>query len=884
MPRVRAYVKWIVLVLVLLVGIQAGLRYLFRSRQMRVYLIAHLEKSFGRRVDAHGFSMALLPFPEVEVDGVSIGEDPAFGQEYFLRADRLAAGVRWMSLLRGHFDFGTISLTRPSLILVRNMEGRWNLERWLPPAAQASNSGGAVYGPQPAQSANHLQKIEFDDGRINFKTGDEKRPFAFTGVSGSVEQTGPGRWELQLEAQPWRTGVALQSTGTLQVRGEVAGTSSRLQPAQIQVHWDKVSIADLFRMITGNDSGVRGEFALDGTASIGMPASGEPTNPGSWKFSIHARAGRIHRWDLIERSDNPSLSAKLDGVWDVPAGEARAETAVMDLPHSHFEGAASLKTAGMSEWNLRVKDAGVEAQDLLAWCRAFQPEIAEGVSTREFFKTRFSMHGRPMVWDDAEISSDGGELTLPGFATPIQIGAVQGNTAKSRFQVLPVRLSFDGTERENAVSAKAAKAKTSAGGVSTGQAAVEVRFQRDFSTGSQSFMANGRLSDAADLFKAASAIGRTLNAGWELTGAISGFFNREWSGRAGSGHWNGTYTLSKAKLQAAGMNLPLQLEDVRANWSDRSLNVNIVRADALGATWSGSINSSRDSSSSEPPFWGFQLRADHLDAANLDLWFGPRARPNWLQRLLPSLLAKSTSTAKPSELLRRISADGDLTADSLTVEKVKLMHPHAHIRFHDLHLDVEDVDAGWAGGAVRGNMNAVFSAPPQYEISADVERANLAQLPWGAHWADRWNGIASGKVHLTTSGVGRDTLLEQLAGNGQLSVKPLELRGWDVDASLDGTVPHIGSSRWLSGEGEFTVKDRAVQFDALQLDNPRERLSISGEFRFSQEMNLLFTRETPGDHRAKAAPVPREFLLVGPLEKPVATVQPVAAAQARKEE
>ena len=85
-----------------------------------------------------------------------------------------------------------------------------------------------------------------------------------------MEQVSSGRWQLQLEAQPWRSGVPLQSTGTLQVVGDVAGTSARLQPAQIRLHWEKVSLADLFRLVTGNDSGVRGQFALDGNASVGM--------------------------------------------------------------------------------------------------------------------------------------------------------------------------------------------------------------------------------------------------------------------------------------------------------------------------------------------------------------------------------------------------------------------------------------------------------------------------------------------------------------------------------------------------------------------------------------------------------------------------------------
>ena len=55
--------------------------------------------------------------------------------------------------------------------------------------------------------------------------------------------------------------------------------------------------------------------------------------------------------------------------------------------------------------------------------------------------------------------------------------------------------------------------------------------------------------------------------------------------------------------------------------------------------------------------WNFQLHADHLDAADLDRWMGPRARPGWLQRLLPSLLGASAVNSTATELLHRIDAE-----------------------------------------------------------------------------------------------------------------------------------------------------------------------------------------------------------------------------------
>src|SRR6266849_3842452 len=252
MHRVRKWGKAALALAGLVVAAQVGASWLARAPGVHHYLIAHLERAFGRSVEVRHFSVLLLPSPILDAEQVTIGEDSAFGNEY---------------LLRGHFEFGTLSLSRPSLILVRNNEGNWNLERWLPPAKSTLGSGSRFYGPQPQQTpSNRLQKIAIDDGRINFKMGDEKLPFAFLGVSGSIEQVAPGRWRLQLEAQPWRSGVTLQSTGTLLVRGDVAGTSARLQPAELHLQWDKVSLADLFRLFRGQDYGVRGIFALDATA------------------------------------------------------------------------------------------------------------------------------------------------------------------------------------------------------------------------------------------------------------------------------------------------------------------------------------------------------------------------------------------------------------------------------------------------------------------------------------------------------------------------------------------------------------------------------------------------------------------------------------------
>ncbi len=216
MSRLRKWWRPAALVVAIVIVSQVGVSLLVRTHRVHAYLVRHLERAFGRPVEVARFSVLLLPRPSLSAEEITVGEDPAFGNEYFLRAEHLSAGLRWMGFLRGRFEFGTLSLSRPSLNLVRNQEGRWNLERWLPPA-KINVPGGlpAVYNVARALGtpANHLTRIDIDDGRVNFKIIDEKLPFALTSVAGVVEQVAPGRWQLQLEAAPWRSGVALQTRG-----------------------------------------------------------------------------------------------------------------------------------------------------------------------------------------------------------------------------------------------------------------------------------------------------------------------------------------------------------------------------------------------------------------------------------------------------------------------------------------------------------------------------------------------------------------------------------------------------------------------------------------------------------------------------------------------
>ena len=871
-----------------LLAAQIGAFFFAGTRRVQGYLTAHLERAFGRPVEVKRFNLLLLPVPRFDAESVTIGEDPAFGNEYFLRAERLSANLSWTGFLHGRFEFGTLALSRPSLILVRNQEDRWNIERWLPPARNSlPDTSRPNTGSEPANPANRLHKIDFEDGRVNFKIISDKLAFAFTDVSGSVEQVSPGRWQLQISAQPWRSGVTLQSTGNVFVQGDLAGTSARLQPAEIHVHWDEVSLADLFRLIHGQDYGLRGAFALDAVAKSGAPADETSgiravLTPGDWGFSIQARASHIHRWDLTERSDNPGLNFNLLGRWNIAAGDVRADRVTIETAKSNLRGNAQFTNVGPRSLNVRIDSSGIQAADLLAWYRAFRPGVNDKVSVAGFLTGGITLSGWPLRVDSAAFSSAGGELLTPALGAPVRAGAVRGSLTGGKLTVEPVRLAYTPAatpERSSAIRSALAGKKRVGPAI---RSALDIGLVHDFNRHAGAMSVEGHVERVEDVLRVASDFGRTINHGWELSGSGTASLHFDWDRvEAPQGRWNGRLDVTQGRLQAAGLNQPLELRKVRLEWKDALRTAEIGRIEGFGALWSGRISQAGLPDADGNTRWNCQLHADHLDAAELDRWVGPRARPGWLQRLTASLLGGSTpTTPAASELLRRINASGEIRVDEFSMERVKLNNLRANGNLRDLHLQIASAEAQWSGGKIRGKGSAIFLPKPAYDLIAEIDRINLTQLPVPPRLADRFAGAASGTFHLTTAGVGRDELLQGLTGRGDMRFRNVEFLGWDVNASVADGKPQTGASHWSEGEATFSVRDRSVVLAGLKLQDGPELTFVKGTLSFGQDAELTIETSSGGapanSHSSDTGNVLR---ISGPLEVPHVSIEAVVARQ-----
>ncbi len=307
-------------------AVAAGISILIQHTRLKGRLTARISAALGRPVEVGSYDFTLWGGPALEAQSVSVAEDSRFGREYFLRAESISLRLRWRSLLGGHFVIDTLSLARPSLNLVLNDAGDWNLAEWLP-RPSAAFTAGAPY-PLPRSPALSFRRIEIDGGRINFKRGDDKLPFALIGVTGGADTDFSGRWRIDLTATPWRAAVPMQQAGVLHASGTVGGTSSRLRPAKLDISWSDASLSDVLRLARADDSGVRGTLA----ASINAATRDQDD---AWTIRARVQLSQLHRWDLALRPDNPSANVILESEWRPTGSSLDFTRVVLEAPRSN---------------------------------------------------------------------------------------------------------------------------------------------------------------------------------------------------------------------------------------------------------------------------------------------------------------------------------------------------------------------------------------------------------------------------------------------------------------------------------------------------------------------------------------------------------------------
>ena len=808
--------KWIFIfgVILWLAGIAFSL--VIQHSSLKARLTAHLSAAFGRPVEVGRYDLSFLSGPALEAESVTVGEDPRFGNEYFLRAESITVRLRWQSLLRGHLHLGTLSLANPRLNLVQNSEGDWNLAEWLPRPAVTGNAAASPAAPAPSPRALRFSRIEIEGGRIDFKRGEEKLPFSLVDVQGVVETESPGRWRLDLSASPFRGAVIVQQAGTLHLTGHVGGTSSRLRPAILKLSWTDASIPDVLRLLRNNDYGIRGFVSMVVEAH---------TEGYAWLVDGSAQLRQVHRWDLTARPDNPLLNVTARAEMNAEDSLLDFTTLSLDAPHSHADISGIIDWSGQgkpsgivaSPNELQLNSPGIDLGDLLGWIRAFRPDVASDIALHGFARMQMVLRGWPPWPVEGSVSLDGAELTGARLRVPVRLNAATAHYTRDGFNVSPLTLSFgssDGSLRMEFTS------KTKGRGPATTNLHI-----------------SGSIAHVRDLISTVGAFGWNLSRGWDLEGPLHG--DLRWQGGkypwlvdpVGSLEWGGE--AGTASLRTPFLNQPVEQIRASADWKAADRRIALASAKAFGAHWSGAF----DRSDAEPE-WKFALSADHSSAADLDRWLNPRWRENFLDRLLPFLNPHSPANAVPE----RLRAEGRISIDQFALAPITLRQLQGDLKIEGRRIELQNARGELYGGEAGGSFVADLESIPSYRADVNLAHADLASLtaPF-AGLAGRFAGAISGDLSLTARGGSRSDLVASLACQGAARVNAAEIRGMNLFESLRVSVVRSGVSNFREASAAFACGAGKISFQNLMLLGPGGEIDASGSADFAKNLDLRLT-------------------------------------------
>lgn len=222
----------------------------------RLRVAQGISDAIGRPVHIDNITLTMLPTPGLTLENFVVSEDPEFGAEPVMRANQVHVTLRLSSLWRRRLEASSISLTEPSVNIVRAENGHWNLQSLLMHASQVDAAPTA----QPkAGSAPRFPYIEATSARVNLKLGHEKTPFSLTDAEFALWLPNPDEWRLRMEAHPARTDTDASDTGLLRIEGSLkhADSFSHL-PIDLHGVWTKAQLGETSKLMTGSDAGLRG--------------------------------------------------------------------------------------------------------------------------------------------------------------------------------------------------------------------------------------------------------------------------------------------------------------------------------------------------------------------------------------------------------------------------------------------------------------------------------------------------------------------------------------------------------------------------------------------------------------------------------------------------
>jgi hypothetical protein len=819
---------WILFTALLLLTAALILPPLINMNRYQRRIAEAIGNSLGRRVHLSSVTLRLLPRPGLELSDFLVEEDPTFGAEPTLRAQSVDASIRLTSLWRGRLEIARISFDQPSLNLVRNNEGRWNIGAVL---LQASHIPNAPTAQRRAGSSPRFPYIEASNARVNFKIGNEKKPFSLFNADFAMWLANPDEWRLRLEAQPVRTDLDLDlsDTGLLRVEGSLHRASAIGEmPIDLQSEWSSAPLGQIARLLIGRDTDWRGNLEITGTIK------GNVFNP---QFKTRIRIAGIHRQEFAPREPF-NVDANCQGDYQHGSRSLVNLTCLWPIDNGHL-----LLTGSVPDTEYPKPSFHLHIQDV---------PTAFGLSALRLFRNGFASSTQvsgtiqgSLDYTKAPVESLSGNATINGLtvrtssmATPIVLPTLQFSTASAlsaqhrplRRKATPINAPLSLHLASASIPLGEEPPLTVSGDFNrenfslhfTGNASLEQLHPITANLGLLRNIASALASQGTavlDLTIRGPWIPPTVTLGGPARPAVT---------------TEGSLRLKNAKYQASFLPEPLEILSAQAAltperivWNPVSIIFHKIPA-TLSLTSPVPCNS-------PACIREFSLSMPQLDAAALQSsLMGGGEHGEFLQQILETF--GRTKIQWPA-------LNGTIRAAIFTLGALTLRDASCSLHIEGRHVQFTSVEAHALNGILEanGSMDATGRSP-HYSIDARLLHANTAGL--ATLWREPpLSGTITANTHLELAGYSTDELAQSAQGTFH----------WDWTQGMLTLVP-AALTHFDHWSADGTIKNRQFSLTDSQVVRGPIKQTVAGTISFDRHSDLTITNQEVRARVATATP------------------------------
>ena len=825
-----------------------------------------ISHAVGRPVDVGAVHLRLLP-PGFDLENLVIYEDPAFGAEPMVRAPEVTAVVRLTSLVRGRLDISRLELTEPSLNLVRRQDGRWN---WAALLERTARTPLAPTAKSKSEARPGFPYIEATSGRINFKAGAEKKPYALLNADFALWQESEDTWGARLQARPLRTDTSLSDTGLLQMNGTWQRASNlRETPLQFSLQWDGAQLGQLTKLISGNDKGWRGEVRLDATLT-GTPAA--------MKISTSSSIQNFHRYD-ISSAEGLRLAAHCEAQYSSVKGMLHEILCSSPVGSGMITLSGDAGLPATHKINLALKVESVPVSAVAQLVRRAKKDLPTDLVSVGSVEGNFALNeegmsplgiqGRGQI-RNLRVQSANTKVELAPANMPFALSSRGGDLSRSKLGTLrhldaELLLAPDELHIEFGpfpVALGRPVPAQAAGWIGRSGYSIVVR-------------GDGEVSRTLRL---ASLLGLpALKASVEGLAQVELQIAGEWAGNISSTapgfsspEVTGTIQLRNVLATVRGANGPIEISSAELHLAHDGTRVEKLNAGAADAQWTGRLELPRACGAAGACLVHFNLNTEELQLSDLRDWFGSQpSQRRWYQ-----VLTSAEPSATPS-FFQNLRASGKVNVGRLLIHNLVAGRVSASMDLERGKLSVIDLRAELLGGKHRGDWHADFTGgTPVYAGSGAFTGISLQQIADAMH--DPWiSGTGAATYQFTASGADSTAFWQSAEGDCQFDLR-------------DGVFPRValphvpmtsdeGPLRIARWEGDARLRAGKIDIEKGTLISPTGTYEVSGMASLGQRLDLKLTQ----DADVKAGAGSLVYSVTGSVAEPHVALIATPETQAR---